>query len=329
MVSVLFCDLAGFTASAHAADPEDVSRRLGEYHLAARGQIERFGGVVEKFIGDAVVGVWGAPQVREDDAERAVRSALAIVESVDAEVRVAVNTGEALVRVTRDSDLGQGTVVGDVMNTASRLQAVAPVGCVVAGQATVRATNAVIEYEPLSPVTLKGKPAPVDVWRAVATRTADRDASPSTPFVGRGRESRLLRDVFERSLEEPGVQLVTVVGEPGIGKSRLVAEFEAWLGSRSVPLIVRRGRCIAYGDGIGLWPLAEIVKAQVGISETETEDRARALLDEAVVGMEDAAWLRARLAPLVGLPGEGGEREELFAAWQRFFHEVAFADRWL
>jgi class 3 adenylate cyclase/tetratricopeptide (TPR) repeat protein len=324
VVSVLFCDLVGSTAVAHAADPEDVSRGLSVYHAAVRREIERFGGVVEKFIGDAVVGVWGAPQVHEDDAERSVRAALAIAESVNAEMRVAVNTGEALVRVSPASDPGQGTVVGDVMNTASRLQAVAPVGAVVVGDATMHATNRMIEYEPLAPVVLKGKPAAVPVWRAIGARAAGHgDPRQRTPFFGRARELHLLREVFERALEEPGLQLVTVVGEPGIGKSRLVAELEAELPTRSPAVAVRRGRCIAYGDGIGMWPLAEVVKAQAGIGETESEPRARALLDAAVAGMADAAWLRSRLAPLVGLPGEGGEREEVFAAWQRFFDEVA------
>jgi len=138
---VLFCDLVGFTASAHAADPEDVCWRLTAYHVAVRAEIERFGGVVEKFIGDAVVGVWGAPHVHEDDAERAVRAGLAIVKSVEVEVRVGVNTGEALVRVWPASEAGQGMAVGDAMNTASRLQAVAPAGGVVAGEATARATQ--------------------------------------------------------------------------------------------------------------------------------------------------------------------------------------------
>jgi class 3 adenylate cyclase/tetratricopeptide (TPR) repeat protein len=325
VVSVLFCDLVGFTASAHAADPEDVSRSLTAYHVAVRAEIERFGGVVEKFIGDAVVGVWGAPQVHEDDAERAVRAGLAIVESVDVEVRVGVNTGEALVRVSPASEAGQGMAVGDVMNTASRLQAVAPAGGVVAGEATVRATRDVIDYESLPPAILKGKPDAVEVWRAMAAKGATpiRSVGRWAPFVGRVRELRLLEDVFERAAEEPGLQLVTVVGEPGIGKSRLVAELEVLLSERPVPVTVRRGRCIAYGDGIGLWPLAEIVKAHAGITETMGEQEARALLDRAVEGMAEAAWLRARLAPLVGLPGEGGEREEMFAAWQRFFDEVA------
>jgi len=325
VVSVLFCDLVGSTARAHAADPEDVSRRLTAYHAAARAEIERFGGVVEKFIGDAVVGVWGAPQVHEDDAERAVRAGLAIVATVGAEVRVAVNTGEALVRMTPVPGSGQGMVFGDVMNTASRLQALAPVGGVVAGEATVRATSGAVEYESLSPVMLKGKPAAVEVSLAVAARGMGeaRSSASSASFVGRVRELRLLRDVFERAVEEPGLQLVTVVGEPGIGKSRLVGELERWLSERPVPSAIRRGRCLAYGDGIGLWPLAEIVKAHVGISETEGEDEARARLGEAVVGMTDAAWLRTRLGPLVGLSGEAGEREEVFAAWQRFFDEVA------
>ena len=324
VVSVLFCDLVGFTATTQAADPEDVSRMLEAYHVAVRGEIERFGGVVEKFIGDAAVGVWGAPAAHEDDAERAVRAALAILEAVDVAVRVAVNTGEALVKLDDRLDLG-ARIVGDVVNTASRLQAVAPVGGILAGEGTVRATGNAITYAQLEPVALKGKPEPVPAWRVTAARSRETGTVPerSAPFLGRDRELRLLQDVWERVVAESALQLVTITGEPGIGKSRLVAEFERWLADQPNQVTCRRGRCLAYGDGIGFWPLSEIVKQQLGLSETATEDEARTRLDAAVEGMTDAPWLRARLAPLVGLPGEGGEREEVFTAWQRFLDEIA------
>ena len=177
----------------------------------------------------------------------------------------------------------------------------------------------------LEPVSLKGKSGPVAVWLAVSARTAsgERRETSATPFVGRRTELELLQRVYERALAEPGLQLVTVVGEPGVGKSRLVAELAGWLDAHPASPVVRRGRCLAYGDGIGFWPLAEVVKAQLGIGETDTEDEARTKLTFGVEEMTDAPWLRTHLAPLVGLPGESGEREGVFAAWQQFLDEVA------
>jgi class 3 adenylate cyclase len=324
VVSVLFCDMVGFTTSAASADPEDVSRQLREYHAVVRREIERFGGTVEKFIGDAAVGMWGAPVIHEDDAERAVRAAFSIVEGVGVDVRVAVNTGEVLVRLDPRLDSGVG-VVGDVVNTASRMQAIAPVRGVIVGEGTVRATGGTIEYEKLEPATLKGKPEPVAVWQAVAARTGsgERRGTSATPFVGRQTELELLQRVYERAVAEPGLQLITIVGEPGVGKSRLVAELEGWLAVHPASPVVRRGRCLAYGDGIGFSPLAEIIKTQLGISDSDTEDEAQTKLRRGVEGMADEPWLRARLAPLVGLPGEAGERQEVFTAWQRFLDETA------
>ena len=325
-MSVLFCDFVGYTASAHSADPEDVRRILGEYHAGVRAVIERFGGTVEKFIGDAAVGVWGAPQAHEDDAERAVRAGLAIVDSVGVEVRVAVNTGEAFVRVRLGRD-GKGMVVGDVVNTASRLQAVAPVGGVVVGEATVRTTGDVIEYESLAPVVLKGNRTSVEVWQAVAAIGGAAVRSPD----GRRRSWAASASSAAAGGVRAGGRRAGPATSDGRGRAghRKVA---VGGGARGVA-------CWAFGvggDTAGplhrLWRRDRLVAAgrdregTAGISETESEEQARALLEEAVAGMADAAWLRARLAPLVGLPGEGGEREEVFAAWQRFFDEVAARD---
>jgi class 3 adenylate cyclase len=321
VVSVVFCDLVGFTASAHSTDPEDVRRMLGAYQVAVRREFERFGGAVEKFIGDAVVGVWGVPQAHEDDAERAVRAALAVVHAVDVDVRIAVNTGEVLATLTPEVGAGVG-VVGDVVNTASRLQAVAPVGGILAGETTVRLTSNVVEYHPFDPVTVKGKPQAVAVWRAVAVRAPASTRSNETPLYGRVSEMSLLQQVYGRARDESMAQLVSVIGEPGIGKSRLVAEFERWLDTEDRPIRLH-GRCLAYGDGMGLWPLSEAVKQHLNLTETDGEDEARRRLERAVAGMGDAGWVRARLAPLVGLEGEGGERDEAFTAWQRFFDEIA------
>ncbi len=323
VVSVLFCDLVGFTASSHAADPEDVSRDLAAYHAIARQEIERFGGVVEKFIGDAVVGVWGAPIVHEDDAERAVRAALAIIAAVELDVRVAVNTGEAMVRVDPGADRGFG-VVGDVVNTASRLQGVAPVGGVVVGEGTVRAVRGTVKFETLPAAQVKGKPEPVPVWRVVSLQTDPPESHlRDTPLIGRASELSLLAGLYERAAGEPSLQLVSLVGEPGVGKSRLVIEFEKRLQAQAPQPVVRRGRCLAYGDGVGYWPLAEIIKSQAGITEQDSEEEAARKLGRLVDGMSDAAWLRARLSPLVGLAGEAADRDQVFSAWRRVFDELA------
>jgi DNA-binding SARP family transcriptional activator len=322
VVSVLFCDLVDYTATAYSHDPEDVSRMLTAYHDEVRAEVERHGGVVEKFIGDAAVGLWGAPRAHEDDAERAVRAALALIQTVNFDVRVAVNTGEVLATV---ADSGEVSVVGDVINTAARLQTVAPVGGIVVGEGTVRATRAAITYDELRPVELKGIPERVPLWRVISARpvAVDRDMDTQTPFVGREPELRLLQDLFDRVVADSSLQLVTVLGEPGIGKSRLVAELDAWLQRHRDPVTRLRGRCLAYGEGIGFWPLSEVVKAYLGVNETHTEPEVLSRLTLAVNGMPDEQWLRARLAPLVGVSGEGGERQEVFTAWQRFFDEIA------
>ncbi len=284
VVSVLFVDLVGFTAQSESADPEDVDALLRGYHGDVRREIERYGGTVEKFIGDAVVALFGAPVVHEDDPERAVLAALRILEVTDLDVRIAVNTGEVLVDLDSRPDHGEGMVTGDAVNTASRLQSAAPVRGVLVGEAT---------------------------WAA-------------TPFVGRRRELELLQQLFERSLEESGVQLVTVVGEPGAGKTRLVGELRSWVDDRPELVLWRQGRCLPYGDGIAYWPLGEAVKAQAGILESDTAAETAAKLDMALEGMPEAAWLRARLGPLVGLESAGSAtRDESFAAWRSFFEELA------
>lgn len=323
MVSVLFCDLVGSTAAADSADPEDVRRLLREYHARVRAEIEHFGGVVEKFIGDAAVGMWGVPKAHEDDAERAIRAGLAILEVVDAEVRIAVNTGEAVVNVDPGADPTEG-VLGDVMNTAARLQSAAPIGSIIIAEPTMRRTRRTIACEQLDAIVVKGKRDPLPIWRVIGVRRATdaEDAAGNAPFIGRGRELQLLAAVYERAIQEPGAQLVTVVGEPGVGKSRLVAEFHRSLAERELPFRLQ-GRCLAYGDGIGFWPLAEAVKQHLGLDERASADEARTRLEDTVSGMADSGWIRARVAPLIGLEGEAGERDEVFAAWLRFFEEIA------
>src|SRR5437762_5697465 len=242
-ISVLFVDLVGFTSRAERLDPEDVRALLTPYHETVRREIESFGGVVEKFIGDAIVSVFGAPTAYGDDAERAVRAALAVRDGVkdlgglDVQVRVAVTTGEALVSLGARPELGESMVAGDVVNTASRLQSAAPVGGVLAGRETHATTREAIEYEPVDPVAAKGKAEPVDAWLAVRPLHAAGERRHSGDLVGRGRELEVLRGIWERVAADSVPYLVTVLGPAGIGKTRLAQEFDRIveeLGGRTV-----------------------------------------------------------------------------------------------
>src|SRR5918995_1127967 len=341
LVTVLFCDLVGFTARSDQADPEDVGALLRPYHARFRAEIERLGGTLDKFIGDGVMAVFGAPVAHEDDPERAVRCALGMLTaiqelnlahpSLDLAVRIGITTGQALVRLGPDQR-SEG-VVGDVVNTASRLEGVAPAGGVVVGEVTFRATRRQFDYQELGAVQVKGKADPVPVWRLEGARSrtgieAIRRAS--TPFVGRQAELDLLKGLFEQTLTDRTVRLVTVVGEPGVGKSRFVSELAASVDDRPELITWRQGRCLPYGDGITFWALGEIVKAQAGILESDPSAEVAAKLEAAVADLladpSERGWLRERLAPLVGIAGPDAvkaERAELFAAWQRFVEAIA------
>ena len=297
VVTVLFCDLVGSTARADGADPEDVQATLGPYHARLRTELERFGATVEKFIGDAVMAVFGTPVAHEDDAERAVRAGLRILAAIgelnDArpglglQVRIGVATGEGLVRLGARPELGQGVVVGDVVNTAARLQTAAPPGGVVVGELTHRLTADDLDYQRLTPVTVKGKAGPLSVWQATGTRAriaAEVLAAPATPFVGRAEELAALRSALGRTVRERAVQLVTITGEPGVGKSRLVRELAGVADDAAELISWRQGHCLPYGDGVTFWALGEIVKAEAGILESDGEAAARAKLTTAVRG---------------------------------------------
>jgi len=226
IVTVLFVDLVGFTARSEQLDPEDVRAIQAPYFARVRSAIESFGGTVEKFIGDAVMAVFGAPVAHGDDPERAVRAALAILERVDLDVRVAVNTGEALVWVASDPAQREGIVSGDVVNTAARLQSAAPVNGILVGEETYHATRTTIAYEQLEPVVAKGKQQPVPAWRALGPRAdLGARAEASVPMLGRTSELDALLGIWERVVGDRRPQLVTVFGPAGIGKSRLSSEF--------------------------------------------------------------------------------------------------------
>src|SRR5918996_3160322 len=271
LVTVLFCDLVGFTARSDQADPEDVGNLLRPYHARLRAEVQRFGGTLDKFVGDGAMAVFGAPLAHGDDPERAVRCALGILAAVgdlDLAVRIGVTTGEALVTPTPGGETE--AVVGDVVNTASRLQGVAPTNGVVVGEATFRATGRGFDFERLDPVRVKGKAEPLAVWRLLGPRSRTGiDPGPTTPLVGRQAELRLLQEQYLRSLEAPTPRLVTVVGAPGIGKSRLVRELAAFVDARPELVTWRQGRCLPYGEGIPFWALGEVVKAQAGVLESD------------------------------------------------------------
>jgi class 3 adenylate cyclase/tetratricopeptide (TPR) repeat protein len=340
VVSVLFCDLVGFTAASEQADPEDVRARIRPYHQRLREEIERFGGTVEKFVGDAVMAVFGAPVTHEDDAERAVRAGLRILEAIEElneqdqslslQVRVGVNTGEAVVELGARPEHGEAMVAGDVVNTAARIQAAAPVDGIAVGEQTFRATGRVFEFEALEAVSVKGKTEPLRLWRARAARArfgSDVIRSYRTPLVGRELEKVLLIGIFERAAQQRSLQLVTVVGEPGVGKTRLVAEFSTYADNKPDISRWRQGRCLPYGEGITFWALGEIVKAEAGILESDSGEVATAKLEAAVPPDEpERQWLLQRLGSLVGVEAEShAERQELFTAWRRFLESLAVA----
>jgi class 3 adenylate cyclase/tetratricopeptide (TPR) repeat protein len=345
VVTIFFADLVGFTGRAEQLDPEDVRAMLSPYYVRLRSEIERFGGTVEKFIGDAVMAVFGAPVTHEDDPERAVRAALAARDAVqelneanpalDLHVRIAVNTGEVVVAIDLDPSGGEGMVAGDVVNTASRLQQAAPVDGILVGETTYRATERTIEYSESEPVRAKGKAEPIPVWEAVAARSrlgVDVQQRGAAPLVGRAEELDWLTDGLARTLRERRTQLVTLVGVPGIGKSRLVWEL-AQVVDEDPELIVywRQGRSLPYGEGVAFWAVGEMVKAQSGILETDSAEAAEGKLRETVADLipdaESANWIESHLRPLVGLTGEedpsGDRRDEDFAAWRRFFEALA------
>jgi class 3 adenylate cyclase/tetratricopeptide (TPR) repeat protein len=339
VVTVLFCDLVGFTASSEAADPEDVRSRIRPYHACLRQEIERYSGTVEKFIGDAVMAVFGAPVAHEDDAERAVRAGLRILDAIDElneqdptlslQVRIGINTGEAVVALGARPEEGEGIVTGDVVNTASRLQGAAPVNGIACSEQTLRHTERVFDYEQLEPVAVKGKAEPLALFRPLRPRArfgSDVTRTHATPLVGRELEKPLLIGTFERSAQQRSCQLVTVVGEPGVGKSRLCAELFGYLEDRPGLVRWRQGRCLPYGEGIAFWALGEIVKAECGILESDSAEEAEAKLERALPPNDpDRLWLKARLLPLVGAGGEPASQEESFTAWRRSIESWAEA----
>jgi class 3 adenylate cyclase/tetratricopeptide (TPR) repeat protein len=341
LVSVLFGDLVGFTPIAESRDSEEVRDILSSYFDRARLIVERHGGTVEKFIGDAVMAVWGTPVAHEDDAERAVRAGLAVtaaVELMNAELhlpeqtlalRVAVLTGEAAITVGAE---GQGMVAGDLVNTASRVQSVAPPGTVLVDEATRRTTEAAIAFEEAGAPSLKGKRTPIPVWRALRVvgglKGTRKALGLEAPFVGREEQLRMVTELFHSTVRERRARLVSVMGIAGIGKSRLSWEFEKYCDGLADTIWWHRGRCLAYGEGVTYWALAEMVRSRARILEEESSDVAARKLEQMLAAHvpdpEEREWVEPRLAHLLSLDsGSVPDRQELFAAWRLFFERLA------
>ncbi|HTX25758.1 MAG TPA: adenylate/guanylate cyclase domain-containing protein, partial [Streptosporangiaceae bacterium] len=341
--SVLFCDVVGFTPLSEARDPEAVRELLSQYFTVARTVIGRYGGVVEKFIGDAVMAVWGTPVAAEGDAERSVRAALDLVAAVaglGAEVgvpglaaRAGVVTGEVAVTL---GAVGEGMVAGDAVNTASRVQAAAEPGTVLTDEATYRLAASAVEFADAGEHLLKGKAEPQRLWRAVRVVSAvggvQRVDGLEGPLAGRDFELRTVKEAFHASADRRVPRMVLVSGPAGVGKSRLGWEFEKYVDGLVADVWWHRGRCLSYGDGVAFWALAQIIRQRLGIAEDETaETAARKLaegLDRYVPDPAEQLYVGVRLARLLGVafPGDSGgplAREELFAGWRLFLERLA------
>lgn len=337
-VSVLFVDLVGFTALAESADPEDMRDLLGQYFAACRRIVNQYGGRIEKFIGDAVMAVWGTPLTREDDAERAVRAALEIVEAADAlggrgepdlRVHAGVVTGQAALVAKPD----EGLVVGDRVNTAARIQAVAEPGAVLVDDVTRQLTSAAISYQDAGHHQLKGKSDPIRLWRAIAVLAArpdlDRDHLYAR-FVGRDVDLRLVKELFHAGVERRSARLVAVSGPAGVGKTRFRWEFLNYLGGLPQTVLWHPGRCLPYRHGVAYWALAEMVRHRLGIREDEAPEDVHAKLRDGVHQWIDDAgereFVSLRVGLLLGVAEAGPSREELFAGWRIFFERLAEHD---
>ncbi|UCG39993.1 MAG: AAA family ATPase, partial [Acidimicrobiia bacterium] len=337
LVSVLFLDLAGFTPFTEANDAEDVRAFISRYFDHSKEIVERFGGVVDKFIGDAVMAIWGAERAEEDDAERAVRAGLELVDMVsklgaeaghpEMAARAGIMTGEASVGPGGND---QGLILGDIVNTASRLQSIGEEGDVLVGQSTRDLTDRAVQYSKVGERALKGKEDSVVVYRAeriLAERGGvGRADLIEAPFVGRDEELRLLKDQLHAAGREQRARMVSIVGQAGIGKSRLVWEFLKYIDGLVETIYWHHGRAPSYSDGIAMWSLAEMVRGRCGISETEEPEVARAAVAETLetyLEPEQRAWVEPQLLALLGLADAPGERSEMHAALRHFFERIA------
>jgi class 3 adenylate cyclase/tetratricopeptide (TPR) repeat protein len=341
--SVLFADLVGFTPLSETRDPEEVRELLSRYFEVARTIVNRYGGTVEKFIGDAVMAVWGTPVATEGDAERAVRAALEVVDAVAAlgeeigvtglAARAGVVTGEVAATL---GAVGQGMVAGDAVNTAARVQAAAASGSVLVDVTTRRLASAAVGFDDAGHHSLKGKAEPEPLWRATRVLSTvggvQRVDGLEAPLIGRDAELRTIKEMFHASADRQAARMVVVVGPAGVGKSRLGWEFEKYIDGLKQVVSWHRGRCLSYGDGVAFWALSEAVRQRLGIAEEDpTEVAAQKLSDglaKFVTDPDERTYVSVRLGRLLGLPVEDDagvplDREELFAGWRTFIERLA------
>jgi class 3 adenylate cyclase len=339
VITVLFADLAGFTARAERLDPEDVRAILTRYYGRSRAVIESFGGTVEKFIGDAVMAVFGAPLAHGDDPERGVRAALAVRDAIaemndadpelDLRVRIAVHTGEVLVAFgAREGEAeGEGMVAGDVVNTAARLQSASPVNAVLVGEETYRCTKSLFNYQSVDAVVAKGKQAPVPAWLALAARSVPGDRAPrDLPMLGRHHELRVLSGIWNRVVEGRQPHLVTVFGPPGIGKTRLASEFGEFVTGDGARVVL--GRSLPYGESVPYGGFVQQVKQLCSIFDSDTAQVACKKLEQTVAGLsesDDAGETASHIAMMIGFGTEGvvTDRETLLSSARRLVESLA------
>ncbi len=327
-VTIVFCDLKDSTALGDRLDSEALREVLALYFSAMKPVLDGHGGTIEKYIGDAIMAVFGLPRMHEDDALRAVRAAAEMREAlaelnvtlraefgVSLENRTGVNTGEV---VTGDTGTSQRLATGDTVNVAARLEQAAPAGEVLIGESTYRLVRDTVEVVPVEPLTLKGKPEPVPAYRLLSVTEGARSTRPADlPIVGRAREIAALDAEFRRSVAGSECRLVTLLGEAGTGKSRLIEEFVRSIADEAVVL---RGRCLSYGDGITFWPLAEVFRQAAGIVPEDTEEDARAKLASGFG--ERLADATDRIESVMGLSEHQYGRDELFWAVRAVLQEL-------
>ena len=331
-VTILFADVTGSTALGEQLDPESLRAIMARYFTMMRSTIEAHGGTVEKFIGDAVMAIFGIPTVHEDDALRAVRAAAAIKTELDAlnaelldsrgiaiRFRTGINTGEV---VAGDPASGQTLVTGDTVNTAARLEQAAPAGEILLGGLTWSLVRDAVEVEPTEPIAAKGKAAPVTAYRLISVRpgAAGRSRRLDAPLVGREGELERLVGAFRQTVADRSSALYTVLGVAGVGKSRLTAEFEALVGPEASVL---HGHCLSYGEGITYWPIGEIVRSAAGIVESDGAEAARLKVRELLGDEREADVLAARVSSAIGLSGEPAPQEEIFWAIRKLLEHCA------